>query len=83
MLNGLHNEVIVNEKVKNPLNQPRYKVIEALLAVWPNSLNKDELVARSGCGDARGILTRMTLDDPDWRAVIIKAGAKGMGYRLL
>lgn len=83
VLNDQHEEVLVNGKPKKPLSEPRYKVIQALLTVWPGSLNKDELVAKSGCGDARGILTRMTMNDADWRAVIIMAGAKDMGYRLV
>ena len=83
ILNAPHEEVLVNGKPKKPLTVPRFNVIKALLAVWPGSLTKDELVANSTCGDARGILNRMLLDDPDWRAVIVMAKGTGGGYRLV
>lgn len=83
VLKSRHDEVLVNGVVKKALTEQRYKVIQALLAVWPGSLNKDELPAKSGCGDARGVLTRMIVNDPDWRAVIVMAKEKGGGYRLV
>lgn len=82
VLKARNEEVLVNGVVKKPLKEAQYKVVQALLAVWPNSLNKDELPVKSGCGDARGILNRMALNDPDWRAVIVMAKEKGGGYRL-
>ncbi|MBY0461007.1 MAG: hypothetical protein K2V38_27110, partial [Gemmataceae bacterium] len=83
VLKGRQDEVLVNGVAKKPLNESRYKVIQALLAVWPGSLNKDELTTKSGSGDARGVLTRMALNDSDWRAVIVMAKEKGGGYRLV
>lgn len=83
VLKARHEEVLVKGVVKKPLTESQYKVIQALLAVWPNSLNKDALPVKSGCGDARGILNRMKLNDPDWRAVIVMAKEKGGGYRLV
>src|SRR5262249_41351198 len=83
VLKGQHEEVLVNGVVKKALTEPRYKVIRALLAVWPGSLTKADLVNKSGCGDARGILTRMALDDKDWQAVIVMAKEKSAGYRLV
>lgn len=82
VLKAQHDDVYVNGVRKPPLPAARYKVIKALLAVWPGSLTKDQLEQQSGCGDARGVLTRLSLSDPDWRKVIIMAQQKGMGYRL-
>jgi hypothetical protein len=41
VLKARHEEVLVNGVVKEPLTESQYKVIQALLAIWPKSLNKD------------------------------------------
>jgi hypothetical protein len=66
------------------LSRARYDVVRALLAVWPETLNKDELVARSGHGGAVGILKALKQNkkSPEWASAIDLPGERGVGYRI-
>lgn len=73
---------IVLGKVKKKLTQPQYNVIQTLLKSGDVGLTKDELAAKSGHEDARGILKRLAEKDEDWKKVIHFAGMTGGGYRI-
>jgi hypothetical protein len=57
-------------------------VLQALYEAGQEGLSKDELEAKSGHSDARGILKRLVEDDSEWAAVIHFAGKAHRGYRL-
>jgi hypothetical protein len=58
-------------------------VIQTLIAAGSRGLGKDELVEKSGHGDAVNILKRVALIDGDWATVIGLAGKPGGRYRIL
>jgi hypothetical protein len=66
------------------LSTTRYNVVKALLNAWPGSLNKDELVTKSGHRDAVNILRRLHDQSrtPEWATAINLAGTRGVGYRI-
>ena len=82
VLRGLHRKPLVLGEEVPRLNKAQYHVIEALLAVYPDSLTKDELDAWSGHADARKILRRLHDSDPRWARVIRMAVNRCCGYRL-
>lgn len=73
---------IVLGKKKRRLTKAGYDVVKAVLEAGETGLTKDELVEKSGHGDARGVLNRLAEKDPDWRSVIQFAGHVGGGYRI-
>jgi hypothetical protein len=83
-LGGQNDKPRIRGKATRRLSPPRYNVIKALLGVWPKSLNKDQLVQRSGHRDAVNILGRLkrckTL--PEWETAIEMAEITGVGYRI-
>jgi hypothetical protein len=60
--------------------KPQYNVVQTLLEAGTAGLTKDELVAKSGHGDARGILKRL-IKDKDWASAISLARKTGGRYR--
>ena len=66
------------------LSIARYNVVKALVNVWPGSLNKDDLVTKSGHSDAVNILSRLHKQkkSPEWASAIELAGERGVGYRI-
>jgi hypothetical protein len=81
-LSGRGNPVHLNGHEKAALNDPQYNVLQALIEAGAKGLNKDELVQKSGHSDARGILTRLSASDPDWKQVIVMPGKPGGRYRV-
>ena len=63
------------------LNEQQYKVIRALLDVWPKGLSGDKLWRVAGVGDAVGILRRLR-KLTEWESAIIFPGDDGGGYRI-
>jgi DNA-binding MarR family transcriptional regulator len=65
------------------LNRSGDQVVRALVAAGIRGLTKDQLAEKSGCGDARGILTRLRKSSPAWKSVIEFPGESGRrGYRI-
>jgi hypothetical protein len=73
---------IVNGRTKNRLTLPRFHVIKALMEAGRDGLSKDELVDRSGHGDAVNILKRLAKSNADWDAVIQLGETPGGRYRI-
>lgn len=81
-LHGQGQPITVLGVQKRKLTKARYAVIKALIEIWPDSLNKDELVTRSKHGDARKVLDRLSKSGADWQRVIVMAKTPGGGYSL-
>jgi hypothetical protein len=81
-LRGRDEGPIVLGTTKRKLTTPQYNVVKALLDAGHAGLTKDELVEKSGHEDARGILTRLSASDDDWKEVIHFAVQTGGGYRI-
>ncbi|HWB08784.1 MAG TPA: hypothetical protein VG826_06160 [Pirellulales bacterium] len=73
---------VVLGKTKSKLTDARYNVVKALIEAGENGLNKDEIVQKSGHGDARQVLKRLADSDPDWKGVIVMAEVTGGRYRI-
>lgn len=81
VLNGQGNSAYVLGVEKPALNVSQYNVIQSLLEAGEQGLSKDDLVNKSGHGDARGILTRLRKDQ-EWGEVISFPGIPGGKYRV-
>jgi hypothetical protein len=73
---------VVKGSEKSKLTNSQYDVVLALLRTGEKGLTKDELDRKSGHGDARKILKRLSERDSDWASVISFPGTTGMGYRI-
>lgn len=83
VLDGPGKPITVKGNEKAALTDPQYHVIQALLEAGSPGLNKDQLVKKSGHGDAVRILKRIARIDGDWQEVIGLAGKPGGRYRVL
>jgi len=81
ILVGQGEQVIVNGEPKDTLTEAQYNVVQALLEAGSNGLSKDQLVQKSGHGDAVRVLKRLA-SDSDWASVIGLAGKPGGRYRI-
>lgn len=70
-------------KEKPALKWTQYTVVSTLVACWPDTLTKDQLVSITKHQDARGILDRLAKSDTDWDKVIHMAKRTGGGYSLI
>jgi len=73
--------VFVFGKEKPPLSRPRYRIIEALVKVFPDTLPKDRLTGKTN-GGAINTLKAIARIDDDWARAIRLAGTVGGGYGL-
>jgi hypothetical protein len=73
---------IVNGKAKKRLLLTQFHVIKALTEAGKNGLSKDELIDKSGHGDAVNILKRLADRDADWKSVIQLGEIPGGRYRI-
>jgi hypothetical protein len=80
-LRGREEGPMVLGKTKEKLTTPQYKVVKALLAAGDEGLTKNELIGKSGHGDAVNVLKRLSHKD-DWQSVIHLAGITGGRYRI-
>jgi hypothetical protein len=82
VLNGQGEPVFVLGHEKPALTDAQYDVVQALCEAGEAGLNKDELVTKSGRGDARGILSRLAEKDTEWNIVLSRPGKPGGRYRI-
>jgi hypothetical protein len=82
-LGGLTEPILVRGKEKPPLPKGTYRVVKALLDVFPAGLVKDKLATRADYTDPHKLLATLC-EDPDWAAAIFRPGRgyRG-GYRIL
>ncbi len=81
-LRGQDQNPLVRGKAKPPLSFAEYNVVQALLNAGESGqsgLTKDKLDEKSGHTEARKILKRLRVSDPDWAAVIRFPGKAGRG----
>jgi hypothetical protein len=64
------------------LTTAQYDTIRAMIEAGADGLTKDQLIEKSGRGDPRGILRRLSKKDPDWDRVIRFARKTGRRYRI-
>jgi integrase len=69
---------IVLGRKKKRLTRPGYRVVKALLEAGPDGLSKPQLLRI--CGDALGVLRRLSKSDSDWKAVIHFPGKDGIRH---
>lgn len=82
-LSGQASQPVVCGKPKPLLGPAQYNAVQALLEAGPAGLSKDELVRRSGHGDAVRVIKRLRASDPDWAAVLPLPGRSWKHYRVL
>ena len=79
---GPGEQPVVRGKKKDILTTPQYDVVQTLIEAGDSGLSKDQLVKKSGHGDARKIMKRLANRDSDWKAVLVFPGTPGRGYRI-
>ncbi|MBI3838137.1 MAG: hypothetical protein HY288_09425 [Planctomycetia bacterium] len=81
-LRGIAQNPIVNGKIVKSLSEPRYKVIEALIAAGPDGLSKPDLESQSGKGDAVKYLRELR-KLTGWKSAIKMAGGPWQRYAIV
>jgi hypothetical protein len=76
---GQPNEpVLVNGQQKSPLPATKYRIVKALLDVWPASLTKAQLEHKAHYSVPHKVISEMRKSDSDWASAIDQPGR---GYR--
>jgi hypothetical protein len=80
-LRGLGQGPIIYGHEVDPLSEPKYRVIEALIAAGPDGLSKPDLDKVKG--DAVKYLRELREFDPAWEEAIRMAGGPWQGYAIV
>jgi hypothetical protein len=81
-LAGTNEQPIVNGVAKEPLTPAQFRVVEALVAAYPERIAGDSLARKSQTEAPVKIIDRLRRD-PDWAEVLFKPGKAHGGYAIV